>query len=427
MELFTESAYNKLLDKHIGTKTKKQLSYYASSFFGGLVAFGILFLVNVLAARWLGPLEYGKYSLVVAVANIFAVLFIMDLDVSVAYYMSKTKDALLQKRRVVATATSYLIVLSIVLGILIWQRSFLENVLSLDLLMFYSALGLGVAISLKRFYEGVMRGGLLFKKQAGIRIGETLVVLLTFIVLTQLLNVVSYSSYIEAVTLGAVLAVLLYASVTCKYFHTKGVALNKTLAVWKYGRYGIINSFATLLVKHIDKVFLVGIIGFSQLGVYTAYYTVAILLAGKVVQLLINAYFPLTARKKSIKHLIKKLDIFCFIGFVPVVLGAVLLIRTLLYFFGPEYPVYWDWIALLAIYVGVHFFASLYSWAIAGDSQRGYKYQNIGIALGALAFIVTIAGGYLTFGITIPLIFSAFIIHRLIPGILSYYMAHRSI
>ena len=73
---------------------KNARAFFQNSFWslgGGTLAFTFLFLANILAGRWLGPEEFGKYSLVIAWTNILAVLFVLDTDTGIAYFIARAR------------------------------------------------------------------------------------------------------------------------------------------------------------------------------------------------------------------------------------------------------------------------------------------------------------------------------------------------
>ena len=69
---------------------RKFLGNLSWSFFGGIIAAGIMFAVNILAGRWLGPEEYGKYHIVLALGQVFVIPMLMGMNTSAAYHIAKT-------------------------------------------------------------------------------------------------------------------------------------------------------------------------------------------------------------------------------------------------------------------------------------------------------------------------------------------------
>ena len=68
------------------------------SFFGGVVAMGFLFLIDVMAGRILGPKEYGKYALMIAMANVFIIPMLFGLNIGVNHYVAKVDNIKIRKR-----------------------------------------------------------------------------------------------------------------------------------------------------------------------------------------------------------------------------------------------------------------------------------------------------------------------------------------
>ena len=68
---------------------RKFLGNLSWSFFGGIIAAGATFTVNIVAGRLLGPEEYGKYSLVFLISQIFLIPMIFGMDTAIARTISK--------------------------------------------------------------------------------------------------------------------------------------------------------------------------------------------------------------------------------------------------------------------------------------------------------------------------------------------------
>jgi O-antigen/teichoic acid export membrane protein len=78
-----EMIHFRLFGHSIGDEMREFLHNLSWSFFGGIVAAAIMFATNVLAGRWLGPVEHGKYNLIVAISSFLVAFMILGLEVSI--------------------------------------------------------------------------------------------------------------------------------------------------------------------------------------------------------------------------------------------------------------------------------------------------------------------------------------------------------
>jgi len=218
---FFERYYHTITGSTLNIPAKKFLRNLSFSLGGGLIAFAILFVLNIIAARLLGPEEYGKYSLIVAVANIFAIVCVLDLDVSITRFSAK-ENLLKNKQRAITTGTFFVWGLIVVfLGLVYECRELIQSVFSFSQTMLYLAVLLGVIISLKRLYESVLRGLDLFFWYALGRIGESVVIGTAFLGIFFGNYLDGFSSYTYAVIIGGFVAIVLYSIISRNFFNTR--------------------------------------------------------------------------------------------------------------------------------------------------------------------------------------------------------------
>ena len=73
---------------------KNFLGNLSWSFFGGIIAAGIMLSVNIAAGRILGPVEYGKYGLVIALSSILLIPMLLGLDVALTHFIAQSNENL---------------------------------------------------------------------------------------------------------------------------------------------------------------------------------------------------------------------------------------------------------------------------------------------------------------------------------------------
>ncbi len=397
-----------------GKNVQKFLHNSFWSMGGGLLAFSFLFLANILAGRWLGPEEYGKYNFILAIGNILSILLVLDIDTGITYFISKYPE---KKKRIKYISSFYFLFIFLCLTIfslLILSSFFLLNIEGVNLTILLSSLLLGLLIANKRIAEAIIRGSKKFKYQSISKITEGISVLLILVFNIFLLKQSTYKSYLVAILIGGTILILLYFHYIRKYFSLSLVYLKNIRQIFNYSRYGIINSLSTLVFKGLDKIVIITLLGTYQLGIYSAYYTISILLSARLIQLFVNVFFPSITKLVNKKKIYNKINQFLIKLSLPIFIGYIFLMRILFYFFGKDYPLHWNWLIILSFYFLFHFSANLYGWILASLHSSGYYYQNKGTILALFVFIFLIFIAYINNSFTIEWLFISLASSKLI-------------
>lgn len=418
-----ESIWQNIFGMKMGDNTRRFFKNLSFSFLGGLGAFALLFIVNILAARFLGPEEYGKYSFFASIATTFATFLILEVDSGMAYFLSKTEKA--ESKKIISSFLFlYLLICAVFGGILFLFKNgvidILDNFIEADLYSVIFILSLAVVFSLKRILEGVLRGKKFFLKQSIFKILETSLVFTTFLFIYKFFGIASYIDYFWAVFMGALAAIFgmifyLRKEISLKYFNIENIK-----NVYNYSKLGFINSISALVLKSFDKFLVAVFFDIRTVGIYAVYYTVSILPASKISQLFINVYFPSISSGVDIKNLYKKIKKILLISFFPLFLGSIFSIYALILAFGQAYPMEHLWIFLLGIYAVINMFASVVSWAVAGFSNQGFHDYNKGVFWGLVVFLVLIGGAIIADEFSISWLIISFTINRAVMGIYSF-------
>jgi len=401
-----------------GTRTISFAKNLSFSFIGGTMAFGIMFIASIVAARVLGPETYGKYAVVFSIAQMLSMFFVLELDVSALYFLSKN---IKEDKDIVASINVMFLVNIIMftfLGVSIYQ---LMMPLDISGFAFACAFAMALVFAIKRMVDAFLRIKNKFKKQAISKIAESITVIGVLGVFFWAIFQQEYYSYVIAIILGGVVFIVFGGALVRDMFLVRGATSKNMNTVFRYNIFGIVGATVNSVIKNVDKIVVVAFLGATVGGVYAVYFTASVIVGARMTQLFMNAFFPAVRSSTTNFQLIfQKANILFYKTFIPLIAVASVGVWIIIALYGPQYPVVWYWILLASVYIVVHFFASLYGWLLSSISRDGYKRYNLSFVYGGIAyglFLLIISVNDL-FGIAALLM--ALILYRVVGGIISF-------
>jgi O-antigen/teichoic acid export membrane protein len=377
-----DGVYQRFFGVEMSAVAKIFLGSLSWSFFGGIVGAVIIFIVSILAGRHLGPEEYGKYSLIIAMASIFILPMLAGIDTALVHFLSKYTE----KRKEYISSGLW------VAGLLLFGFSCILFVFTSRLAAFFStekalfqiALVFAVILATRNIFDAIARGYQDFKYQSIVRVLEALVVLFVFSIV-YLSGQSTYLTIAVATLSGYVISIFVYV---WRYRLLIGIQKKYTRSLLSYGKFVFLGFIFTVTMSSLDKVFINKYIGAIELGLYNAYYTVSTLLIGQVIILLINVVFPfLSATNDHEGKLLKKFNKIAIFAFIPMVVGCMCIARIGISFFGSSYYVDWFLLALFSCYsILLMYFSILWAF-IASRSQEGFRFTAFQGLVGVLIFV----------------------------------------
>lgn len=384
----------------------------------GTGAFILLFFTNVLVARILGPQEYGVYAIIFSVAQILALLFTLELDVSALYFLSDRGE---DKKKITAS-------ILIMFGINVAVFTFFA--VSIYLLSGFSqitqsgliwAIVIAIAYAAKRLTDAFLRSQERYSAQALLRILEAMIICLGVLGLFFIVKKIDIYAYAIMIVGGAGVFVISGLSIVRSIMSVTQSTSDSINEIFRYNIYGLINAVINGIVKNVDTLLVAAILGTQVAGIYAVYFTAIVVFGARITQLVMSVFFPaLRARKDSIVSVFHRVTRMMMRTFVPLAFFAVVGIGAVIFVYGEAYPFVWQWIVLGGIYIAVHFFASLYGWMLSSVSRNGYRQYNMSFFVGFLFYIVVIGGAYMAGIFSITVMIVAMIIYRMICGVVAY-------
>jgi O-antigen/teichoic acid export membrane protein len=377
-----EITHLRIFGYEMGDEMRKFIGHLSWSFFGGIFSSIILLIVNISAGRILGPVEYGKYGLIVGIVGILIMPMTLGLDTASVYFIAKTKDR--KEKREIISSSLYMVLTMVLIVIfpIIYFRQSLSSLFQIPSSMLVIAAFFSAVLSARILMEAFLRGLHNFKVQSIFRILETMIILMFFFTLVKFWGA-HFQSYVVAVLSGYLVFILLSFLVFFRYLGESDKRISKSLL--QYGTIALLGSLFGIFTMSVDKLFINKFIGNEQLGIYTAYSTVSFLLMGQLAALFVNVLFPQLSSLGSQIGLLKKVNRFAIGLFLPVWLLLSIIISLLIFIFGHRYPLDF-WLVLEFGLLGtVYFYFLLLWWIINSKGERGICFTSFsGIFFGLL-------------------------------------------
>ena len=319
------------------------------SLFGGIIASAVLFAVNILAGRLLGVEEYGKYNIVLAIAQILMIFFLFGMDTGSARSIPGEKTDK-NKAKNISSAFYFAIFVTVIFSLVYMvSYKYIKLFFKFDnYSILLAALLLGILLAYRQLFDSFIRGLHLFKTQSLFKIIESIFVIGAFLLAVKIFKLASYWSYIQAITTGGLILIIGYLIFLRKYLSSfDPTVLKENLS---YSKLAFIASLLGVVFGSLDKIAVGKYLNFHELGIYSAYYTASFVLVSQAIVLFDNVFFPTISKyRNNLNEVVKKLDKITIIFSIPFFIAMAGVIFVILKLFGSSYGI--DWMLISAFSV----------------------------------------------------------------------------
>lgn len=383
------------------------------SFLGGIGSALLLLFATVLAGRLLGPVEYGKFAAITAVADIIGLFLIFGMDKS-SMRLLAMRDDRQERSQLISFTFFFFLVLAATLALLYWLFSpFLSRLLSLPVALLGVAFAYAVVASLRQIANNFIRSLDKFRYQAFARLAEGLLVLGLFLLLYRAVAG-TYQSYAWAVITAGVVIILLFLFHIRAYFTRSVPHYSRFMDQLSHARIYFFAAVLGILFGSLDKIIIGKYLGFHDLGIYAAYSTVALSFTAQLNSMLGNVFFPMFSKKlaqfRMILRMVDRISLFAFFPMM-IVVGTVIIV--VMHFFGGAYAVNAWYVIGFSILAVVRMLFSFNAMLVDIFSKETLKSAMLLGNLSNLFF----AGFFLVLvkvvGLSIPLVVAVLIIYNI--------------
>ncbi|HRY82210.1 MAG TPA: oligosaccharide flippase family protein [Candidatus Moranbacteria bacterium] len=314
---------------------KKFIGHLPWSFLGLFFSSLILFSVNILAGRILGPESYGKYNLVLVVASIMAIPILLGLDITSIKYISNAKNQL-DKNKYLSNSFRIAVFSSFTVFVLVATFYLkISEIFGVSIEIVFVALIFSILLSFKNLLDSFIKSFHFFRFQAIVRIVESSVVIFLFFYFFYFLKKNEYEFYLISSISGAAVLCGVYLFRIRK--NIIGWDKEKVEEIFHYSKTTIILACILMIMNSMDKIFIGKFLGVHLLGIYSAYFTVSMIFISQVVLMLGNVFFPMISSAENKYAVVKKIDRLGIIFFIPGTLVIATCAFLMLKLYGKEF------------------------------------------------------------------------------------------
>lgn len=392
----------------MGEEMRKFLGNLSWSFFGGVIAGIILLFANIAAGRLLGPEEYGRYNLVLAISSLLVVFMTLGLDAAAPRFvaLSGGDERSTLSRFIVTRSILSIIVISFLVLLLFF---FIQAENFFDRNIFFSAVVFSLLLSFRNIADGILRGAGMFRFQAKNRFFESGTVLIVFFGIYVFSQKHSFLEYVIAIGIGYLIFII-FSFLQTRIKGSFILLPEKKKRVIRYGAYAMIGAFASFLFIGSDKIMVNYFLDENNLGLYSAYFTVTIMPMMLLQSIVVNVFFPSVSTAANKMVILKKINRLFFIGFIPMIIIVIASSSVLLMFFGDAYQRDIPLVALFSILAVLVFFIGMRQWFLASLSDISILHSSIAAVVAgfmqlAMVFIF-LSAGFGLYGVISAIIFS---------------------
>jgi len=344
---YIEGAHIKVFGHRMSEEMRIFLRNFSWSFSAGLLVAIIMFFVNIMAGRFLGPLEFGKYNYVLSLATSSTFFFLLGNNQSSIRFVSDTKY-LKRRNRLLSALFSLTIFQSVIFFVAtILFGNWLAIKFNVGIATVYFIFFLGLIFSLKELLDSFLRSLGLFKEQSMAKVGDAILVLSAFFIfLFSFRERLEYFHYALSMIIGAIFSLGFFCYLTYHRFEKFG--REEIVTVLHYNKFLVIGGVSGLLMT-LEKVFIGKYIGVKELGIYSAYYASSQMVISNLAIIFMNIFWPMVImNRNALQSVIAKLTK-VFFHYLPFwVILNFCSIAFFLTLYGKQYPFYLSFLVLFS-------------------------------------------------------------------------------
>jgi O-antigen/teichoic acid export membrane protein len=377
------SLYRRVMGEEMSLDAKKFLKDFSLVIAGSGISTILTFAFGILGGRFLGPEEYGKYTLLQSAFDFLTIPMVLGFSIAMVKYLSATKE-IDQQSRIVATSY-FLTIISTIICIVVFLilRTQLAGILSVTLNLYYFALVIGATQVLYTITTSTQRGLGKMSIFAFLQPIYGGILLVAFIIFSTNKNVsfeaMAYPQLFAFLVVGVIALINVRKWLYKPKFDRPWAAI-----LSKYAFFAIITGFSSAIYTNVGKIFINRYMTISDVGIYNAYYSPSLNVASIVLITFNLVFFPAASKYEDKKVIFRKIDRLVPLLFAVGMPLVFILEFVILKLYGGDYPV--DWILMLifacsAILIVCY---GIYSTTFSSEGLRGIMLNNISFVTIAL-------------------------------------------
>ena len=329
--------YRKIFHEEISSEVEKFIKNLSYVGIGTIIASIFSFSYNILAGRWLGPSEYGTFTLIQSVAMFLYIPMLLGFSTAMVKYNAEKIDFL--RQRSIISTTYILVLLFTVVSLLVYFIFSKEimAIFSISNKVFLFAVLFAVLFVFYTLTTGTLRSLHMIRAYSRLMPVYSAILFFAFLVFVFAFKELSFKSPLYSILLAYGVTGGIILAFLRKYLKPE-FSREWAHKLHRYSIYSLMGGISSVLYSNIDKIFINKYISVSYVGIYWAYnysFTTMILLCTTV---FVTVFFPVASMcsdKMMLFKRIKKITILVIICGWPI---AVSTGYVILKFYGGSYP-----------------------------------------------------------------------------------------
>ncbi len=395
--IFINQLHLKIFGHQMGPTTNRFLKGLAWLSWGSLISIGLLFITNLMAGRWLGPTQYGKYSLVISLNPLLITTMMLGFNTAAIKYISVAKSKK-QQRKITTTFLLSIGIFTLITTILLFVfKTPLGQLLKVSQAVLIFAILYTVSLVAQQATESIFKAKQKFKLLSKLTISSAIVITIIFFSAFFLLKNTTFTSYALA-SIGGCL-VYLVALLFKQKVKISSFSASKFMTLLNYGKYATLGNINGFVLNNLNRLILNKFLGPSSVGLFTAYTNASLLILGQLTIIFLNVFFPTAAKHQNPTAIVNKINRLFKLSFIPFTLINILVIVFVLKLYGSQYQLKLSYAILFSINAMAYSAAQILLWLNNSLGVSGIKSTVIASSVFSLISLPLNIGLISQFGI----------------------------
>jgi len=357
----------------------------STSYVGIGTLVGALFTLafSIIAARALGPGNFGVLGLVTTVGTILAISMITA-STPMIKYGSEVQDHFVQ---VSIISTSYILIALLTAAsacIYVLFSAPLSYLFGVSGGVFFFALFLAVTSTFYQLTTNSLRVFFKMRAYALLTAAQSVVLLAAFFTFIskdiQSWESASYSYFLSYAVIGFILVIYLRDHIKLRFERSWAKR------IMHYAVLALPGGMAATFMG-VDRILINKFMTTADVGIYNAYFLPSITVAVLLWMIINAAFFPYASKSKdklAILRRVNKAAPYLAASLAP----SVLLLEWIIFFlYGRQYPFSWEIALFFAIAATMAFFYQAFSWLLASEGTRGAKVNTLSSIIALIVLV----------------------------------------
>lgn len=355
------------------------LSYITVS---SVIAAALMMIIQIVAGRFMGPSEFGKFSLTLSIGSILSTLSLLGLHVSSIYYISKE-----QRKAQFITGSLVSSIFNTFIISLIWflLLNFWGKIFKIDhSIAIYSGIFM-IFNTLYHVSRSYLRG---LDKMKQFAIYDVISALISIAVFIPLILLTNEKSFILAIIARIIMLCTFFILVIYLiYPYLRRFNLKDLKYLYGYGLFSFYAGIGNLILGNADRIMINYYKGPHDAGLYYAYFLASQAVVFQLYQSFLIIFFPAATQSPNKSNLLLKINKLVIKLLVPLFLVNIASTALFVWLFGKNYPFNWPLIFFFSVYSLLYIIFQTYGWLLNTTGKKGARDNAVYIIIGAILFI----------------------------------------